>query len=316
MIAAMSPPAPPDEAALAQVVAAIDPALQLTASWPLAGGVSSQVTAIEAELPGSTAQKLVVRQYGPANLLSDPQSAAHEYLLLTLLQSAGLAVPSPRLADESREILPVPYLVTEFIEGEVCTEPAQVTLPVTDFARELAAFLARLHGSGVTRAAAAHLADNGTTATQRLETRTGRLDAALSEAAVRAALASIWPPPEVNRQVLLHGDYWPGNVLWRHGAITGVIDWEDAAFGDPLADLCLTRMELCMAFGTAAMHELTRAYRDHVPGLDMTALPQWDLYAALRHAGRMSSWGLAAADLARLRAGHRAFVAIALAQVA
>jgi aminoglycoside phosphotransferase (APT) family kinase protein len=105
-------------------------------------------------------------------------------------------------------------------------------------------------------------------------------------------------------------------VLWRHGAITGVFDWEDAAFGDPLADLCLTRMELCMAFGTAAMRELTRAYRDHVPGLDMAALPHWDLYAALRHAGRMSSWGLAAADLARLRAGHRVFVAIALAQVA
>ncbi len=316
MIAAMSPSAPPGEAALAQVVAAIDPALQLTASWPLAGGVSSQVTAIEAGLPGSAAQRLVVRQYGPANLLCDPHSAAHEYVLLTLLHSAGLAVPSPRLADESREILPVPYLVTEFIEGEVCTEPAQLTLPVTDFARELAAFLARLHGAGVTRAAAPHLADNGTTAAQRLETLPGRLDAALSEAAVRAALAGIWPPPEVNRPVLLHGDYWPGNVLWRHGAITGVIDWEDAAFGDPLADLCLTRMELCMAFGTAAMHELTREYRDHVPGLDMTALPHWDLYAALRHAGRMSSWGLAAADLARLRAGHRAFVAVALAQVA
>ncbi|HEY7325543.1 MAG TPA: phosphotransferase [Streptosporangiaceae bacterium] len=312
----MTPPAPPDAAALAQVVAAIDPALQLTASWPLTGGVSSQVTAIEADLPGRTAQRLVVRQYGPANLLSDPHSAAHEYLLLSLLHGAGLAVPRPRLADESREILPVPFLVTDFIEGEVCTEPGQLTLPVTDFTGELAAFLARLHGAGVTRAAVLHLADHRTTATQLLETRPARLDAALSEAAVRAALASIWPPPEVNRPVLLHGDFWPGNVLWRHGAIAGVIDWEDATFGDPLADLCLTRMELCMAFGTAAMHELTRAYRNHVPGLDMAALPHWDLYAALRHAGRMSAWGLAAADLARLRAGHRAYVAMALAQVA
>jgi aminoglycoside phosphotransferase (APT) family kinase protein len=316
MIAAMSPPAPPDAAALVQVVAAIDPALQLTASWPLAGGVSSQVTAIEAEPPGSAAQTLVVRQYGPANLRSDPHSAAHEYLLLTLLHGAGLAVPRPRLADESREILPVPYLVTEFIAGEVCTEPGQLTLPVTDFARELAAFLARLHGAGVTRAAVSHLADKGTTATQRLERRPARPDAALSEGAVRAALASIWPPPRLNRPVLLHGDFWPGNVLWRHGAITGVIDWEDAGFGDPLADLCLTRMELCMAFGTAAMRELTRAYRDLVPGLDMAALPHWDLVAALRHAGRMSAWGLAAADLARLRAGHRAFAGMALAQVA
>jgi aminoglycoside phosphotransferase (APT) family kinase protein len=316
MIAAMSAPPPPDPAALAQVVAAIDPALRLTASRPLAGGVSSQVTAIEAEQPGSAAQRLVVRQYGQANLLSDPHSAAHEYLLLSLLHGVSLAVPCPRLADESRKILPVPYLVTEFIEGEVCSEPSQLTVPVTDFARELAAFLARLHGAAVTRAAELHLADKGTVATQQLETRNARLDAALSEAAVRAALVSIWPPPQLNRPVLLHGDFWPGNVLWRDGAITGVIDWEDAAFGDPLADLCLSRMELCMAFGTAAMRELTRAYRDLMPGLDMTALPHWDLFAALRHAGRMSAWGLATADLARLRAGHRAFVAMALAQVA
>src|SRR5215472_7391335 len=148
MIAAMNPPLPPDAAALAQVVAAIDPALRLTRSWPLAGGVSSRVTAIEAEPPGSAARRLVVRQYGPANLLSDPHSAAHEYQLLTQLHGAGLAVPRPRLADESRKILPVPYLVTDFIEGEVCTEPSQLTVPVTDFARDLAAFLARLHGAG------------------------------------------------------------------------------------------------------------------------------------------------------------------------
>lgn len=310
MIAAMSPPPPPDAAALAQVVAAIDPALRLTANWPLAGGVSSQVTAIEAEVPGGAAQRLVVRQYGPANLLSDPHSAAHEHLLLNLLHGAGLAVPCPRLADQSRTILPVPYLVTEFIEGEVWIEPSQLTVPVTDFTHELAAFLARLHGAGVTRAVVPHLADKRSAATQQVGTRPARLDA------VRAALASIWPPPQLNRPVLLHGDFWPGNVLWRPGAIAGVIDWEDAAFGDPLADLSLTRMELCMAFGTAAMRELTRAYRDLMPDLDMTALPHWDLFAALRHAGRMSGWGLAAADLARLRAGHRAFVAMALDQIA
>jgi aminoglycoside phosphotransferase (APT) family kinase protein len=180
--------------------------------------VSSQVTAIDAELPGGAARRLLVRQYGPANLLSDPHSAAHEYLLLSLLHGDGLAVPCPRRADESRKILPVPYLVTEFIEGEVCTEPSQLTVPVTDFARELAAFLARLHGAGVTRAAVLHLADKGTVATQQLETRPARLDAALGEAAVRAALASIWPPPQLNRPVLLHGDLARQRAVatWRH----------------------------------------------------------------------------------------------------
>jgi aminoglycoside phosphotransferase (APT) family kinase protein len=277
--------------------------------------VSSQVTAIDAELPGGAAQRLLVRQYGPANLLSDPHSAAHEHLLLSLLHDDGLAVPCPRRADESRKILPVPYLVTEFIEGEVCTEPSQLTVPVTDFARELAAFLARLHGAGVTRAAVLHLADKGTVATQQLETR----PAGWMPPSAKQPSAPYWPASGRRRSSTGRScctGIWPGNVLWRHGAITGVIDWEDAAFGDPLADLCLTRMELCMAFGTPAMRELTWAYRDLMPGLDMAALPHWDLFAALRHAGRMSAWGLAAADLARLRAGHRAFVAMALAQVA
>jgi aminoglycoside phosphotransferase (APT) family kinase protein len=37
--------------------------------------------------------------------------------------------------------------------------------------------------------------------------------------------------------VLLHGDFWPGNALWRDGALVAILDWEDAAIGDPLADV-------------------------------------------------------------------------------
>jgi aminoglycoside phosphotransferase (APT) family kinase protein len=315
MIAAVSPPRPPDAAALARILAAIDPALRLVTSRPLAGGVSAQVTMLEVSLPDGAAQQLVLRQYGPANQRTDPHSATHEHRLLTLLRAAGLPVPHPRWADESRAILPVPYLVTEFIAGEICTEPTRLTLPVSDFSRQLAALLARLHTAGLARTDAPYLPDIRTTATRRLRARPARPDTALREAAVRGALATIWPPPQLNMPVLLHGDFWPGNVLWRDGALAGVIDWEDAAFGDPLADLCLTRMELCMAFGTAAMQSFTLEYRERVPGTNLTALPHWDLYAALRHAGRMSSWGLAVTDLARLQAGHRSFTSGALARV-
>jgi aminoglycoside phosphotransferase (APT) family kinase protein len=314
MIAAVSPPGPPDAAALARILAAIDPALRMVTSRPLAGGVSAQVTMLEASLPDGAAQRLVVRQYGPANLRSDPQSATHEHRLLTVLHAAGLPVPHPRWADETRAILPVPYLVTDFIAGEICTEPSRLTLPVADFSGQLAAVLARLHTAGITRSDAPYLPDIRTTAAHRLRARPAQPDTALSEAAVRGALASIWPPPHLSTQVLLHGDFWPGNVLWRDGAVAGVLDWEDAAFGDPLADLCLTRMELCMAFGAAAMQSFTAEYCERVPGTDLTALPHWDLYAALRHAGRMSSWGLAVTDLARLQEGHRSFTSAALAR--
>ena len=68
-------------------------------------------------------------------------------------------------------------------------------------------------------------------------------------------LEEVWPLSQQNRSVLLHGDFWPGNILWRDGQIVGVIDWEDAAFGDPLADIANTRLELLWAFGVEAMRQ-------------------------------------------------------------
>jgi aminoglycoside phosphotransferase (APT) family kinase protein len=42
-------------------------------------------------------------------------------------------------------------------------------------------------------------------------------------------------PPE--RRTIVHGDYRMGNMVVRDGRITGVLDWEMAAPGDPLTDL-------------------------------------------------------------------------------
>lgn len=305
-----------DPAALAQLLAAIDPELRLVTSRPLTGGVSSEVTAVDAVIPGGRTERLVVRQYGSANLASDPHSAAHEHQLLTLLHSAGLPVPPPRYFDESRAILAVPYLVTGFMDGAIITEPSQLTLPLAAFTGQLAAALAGLHTAGLTLTGLPRLADIRDRAASKVETRPGRLDAALGEAAIRATLTAIWPPPQLNQPVVVHGDYWPGNVLWRHGQLAGILDWEDAAVGDPLADVGNGRMELCMAFGWPAAAGFSAAYQALLPGLDFGALAHWDLYAALRHAGRLDEWDLSAAQRARLEAGHREFTAVALGQLA
>ena len=36
---------------------------------------------------------------------------------------------------------------------------------------------------------------------------------------------------------------------WCHNRIVAVIDWEDAALGDPLADVANARLEVLMHFG-------------------------------------------------------------------
>ncbi len=297
-----------DTAAFREVLGRVDPALRLVSYRHLAGGVSARVTALEAVSSGGLATHLVIRQYGERDRQHDPQIAAHEYHLLSLLYAAGLRVPRPLLADESGTILPGPYLVIEYVDGDAMIDPAQAAVPQAAVTSQLATELARIHDAAVGLGDFHYLADMADHATGRIRDRPAVPDSSLSEPEVRAALEPIWPPPAVNEPVLLHGDYWPGNTLWRDGTLVAVIDWENAATGDPVADLSNARMEICIGYGAAAAAEFTRQYRALRPGVDLSTLPHWDLYAALRHAGRMGRWGLPAAELARLQTGHRQFV--------
>lgn len=299
---------------LRRLLHAVDPGLTFVRAQPLAGGVSARVCRIDAVRPDGSTDALVLRQYGAANLRSDPRSAAHEYELLARLRALGVPVPGPRHADESRSIISVPCLVTDFVDGATVTEPGQVRASLGAFTSQLAATLAGIHEAGIAPADLPHLRDILGMATARMGTGPTSPDAALDERAVRTALARAWPPPQLNQPGLLHGDYWPGNTLWRDDTLVCVIDWEDAVVGDPLADVANARMELTMAFGLPAASEFTGHYARLMPSVDLTALAHWDLYAALRHAGRMTEWGLSPAALARLQAGHRDFTTAVLAQ--
>jgi aminoglycoside phosphotransferase (APT) family kinase protein len=304
----------PDESTLRRLLEAIDPGLTLVRAETLAGGISARVTRIDAVRGDGSTDTLLLRQYGAANLRSDPHSASHEYGLLARLKGAGLPVPRPRLADESHTILPVPCLVTDFVDGRTITGPGQLAGSHRSFTDQLAATLASIHRARLSPSELPYLRDILGIATLRIGTKPTSPDAALGERAVRAALARAWPPTDLNRRVVLHGDYWPGNTVWRNGALVGVVDWEDAVAGDPLADVANARMELTMAFGRAAASDFTAKYAELAPSVELSALPTWDLYAALRHAGRMTEWGLSPGDLARLQAGHREFTAGALAR--
>jgi aminoglycoside phosphotransferase (APT) family kinase protein len=303
-------PATPEQAG--RLLRSAWPDWRLVRTWPLPGGVSAQVSGIEAELPDGHRRVLVLRQYGAANLRSDPRAADTEYRLLQMLSAAGLPVPQPFLADESGSIVPGPCLLQEFIDGERVDDPPDVPGCV----RQLAGALAALHGAGIARAGVPFLADVGDDVARRLATGPADPNEFLHETAVRTALIENWPPPELNRPVVLHGDYWPGNVLWRDDTLAGVIDWEDALFGDPLADLSSARLEISWSWGFGAMDQFTVEYRALRPAVNFTLLPLWDLRAALRASGfRMEDWGLPADKLAAARGAHREFIERALRQL-
>jgi aminoglycoside phosphotransferase (APT) family kinase protein len=296
--------------AFKQVVQKVFPEAKLVDVRKLEGGVSAQITLLEVEQSDGGRQKLIVREYGRANLEHDPHSALHEDSLLKTLRTNGLPVPVPLHVDESCLILPTPYIIISFIEAETVGEP----LDVTDFVRQMARILAKIHT--VTLSSDIDFLQDQTVAfTSKLREVPATLDESLSEALIRDALTKVWPPTQTNRSILLHGDFWPGNTMWKDDQLVGVIDWEDAAVGDPLADLGNGRLEILMFFGIEAAEAFTAEYQLLAPNLDYSNLPYWDLCAALRPAGKMASWGLDEITLHKLQMGHRRFVDTAIQKI-
>jgi aminoglycoside phosphotransferase (APT) family kinase protein len=144
--------------------------------------------------------------------------------------------------------------------------------------------------------------------------RPSTLDDPLEEGRIRKALEPVWPLPPAHEPVLLHGDFWPGNILCREGRIAAVIDWEEAKLGDRLSDVAMSRLDLLWAFGIDAMRDFTAHYRA-MTAVDLVNLPYWDLYAALRPVSNIAEWAGAWSELGRtditeasMRAGHKEFI--------
>jgi aminoglycoside phosphotransferase (APT) family kinase protein len=71
-------------------------------------------------------------------------------------------------------------------------------------------------------------------------------------------------PERGGHRVLAHADLGAEHLLARDGALTGVIDWTDAAVTDPAVDFA----RLLRDFGPAFLHELREAYGPDAPPVD------------------------------------------------
>ncbi len=286
-----------------KVVHKIDPQNRLLCTWKLEGGVSAHVAVLEMLQPDGQTKKIIVRQHGDRDLKYNPQIATDEFKLLQLLHALGLAVPMPYDLDQSGEILARPSIVMEYIEGN----PEFILTQVWDFIPQLATTLFRIHQVGCTNPDLTFLPKIEERYTEMLRKRSAAVAKFVDEERIRETLEAVWPLPPRNHVTLLHGDFWPGNVLWKNGHLVAVIDWEDAARGDPLTDVANSRLEILWAFGSEAMDQFTSVYQS-MTSLDFMYLPYWDLCAALRRVPQLSQWGLDTTTETAMHEKHRWFV--------
>jgi aminoglycoside phosphotransferase (APT) family kinase protein len=267
---------------LTTLVDQLAPGASIERTWPLVGGVSASVVAVIFTRPDGVQERVVVRrrqahQWKPG----EPGGMTVEHDLLARLHERGLPVARPRLLDASGA------LVIDFIDGttDLPAEPTTI----------MAATLAQIHATPL----------DGLPALPERDDPLPEL------------LEWLGDSPELGRALeqrgrfcgparLLHGDYWPGNLLWRDGLLVAVLDWEDAAIGDPLSDLACARAELACAADEAITQSFTTAYLQQT-GIDASRLPVWDLYVSTASLMSMDQWGLPPDKLAGRRDATQAF---------
>ncbi|MBS7789809.1 phosphotransferase family protein [Roseococcus sp. SDR] len=268
---------------------------RITAASLLSGGAIQQNWALT--LDGG--EEWVLRTDNPATLaVSLPRAA--EYALLRAAHAEGVTVPEPLRLCEDRGVIGTPFFVMRRVRGTATgfrlAKAAAAQGGDDVLVRELGAELARIHRITPPREDLAFLgeppADAGAAfiAAMRLRLDEGGTPRPAVEWGL-AALERHLPPPQL--PVLNHNDFRTGNLMVDGHAVTAVLDWEFAAWGDPHADLgwfCAP----CWRFGNRQLEAGGLGSRaafleGYGAGADPSRLPFWELAATIR-------WAVIAAD--------------------
>jgi len=275
----------------------------------LTGGISAQTSHLTVLLPDSKKRQFVVRLHGEADRASNPRIAFDEFRLLEALYQSDVHCAKPVYVDDT--VFDIPCIVLEYVEGTT-------DFPEHDFdsaIRQMAEELAKIHGISDASTCFDFLPPQVNRFKSLSGERPAEIDDSLQEGQIRDVLEAVWELPQLNQPVLLHGDYWVGNVLWKEDKLVAVIDWEDAMIGEPLADLGDIRIATLWSSGRDAMTLFTEHYQSIMLHLDYSQLPYWDLCAALRPIPRFSEWANNPEHEKNMRREHHYFVNQAMSRL-
>lgn len=252
------------------------PHVKYKSSRILEGGVSSEVFLIAVESKKGE-EKIVLRTEGgpPAE-----NSIKTEYLLLEKLHQTKVPCAKPIHLDHSKEILDKDFMLMTYLEGTIEIPK----IKNFGFLNKMVGILKNIHNVD----------------TKILPTLPCRFDPTydlfefLPNARINKELKAILKGYDTSysgKPVLLHGDFWPGNILWTKDEISGVLDWEYAAIGDPVSDLAVASLELKYDYGKRGVDRFLDLYSKNF-SIDQSRFSLWLIYVSASTLFFIDEWNL------------------------
>ena len=259
------------------IASLISPKAKLISADILPGGYSSDVYILNL-VEGKNKKKVVLRSEGSPR---SENRISTEYHLINCLKGSNLPLPEAIHIDVSLKYFPKPFMIMSFIDGK-SFEPDQLDISWMEKVSDLLNDIRSIEISNL----------------PKLPIRIDPLDSLLDYLPdekewrkVREYLKSIGSSIFIGEYKFLHGDFWPGNILWKNDEIIGLIDWEYAAIGDPMSDIAVASLELRYKYGEKGA-ELFQTLCSNYIDIDSKRLSLWLIYVSASTLRYIHEWRL------------------------
>lgn len=223
-------------------------------------------------------RRYVLRKKPPGQLLASAHAVDREYRVMAALRDTAVPVPEVYLYCEDLAIMGTPFYLMAFLDGRVITDqslPGMRRAERREIYSEMNRVIASLHRIDPAQVGLSDFGKAGNYFGRQI-TRWSRQyrESRTEEIAAMESLMN-WLPdriPPGEQTTIVHGDFRLDNLVFHptEARVIGVLDWELATLGHPLADFAYH----CMSWHIPA--DLWRG----IGGLDLAALgiPQEEEY--------------------------------------
>jgi aminoglycoside phosphotransferase (APT) family kinase protein len=256
----------PSAGALEEVRRLAGPSSEIRSVRRLGGGQHADTWRVDTASPELT---LVVRQF-PAG----DSAGAHEQRVLQALEGLDGLAPVLLGGDLDGRWSDSPTSLISWLDGEADITPAHPDR----WAAQLGQALATVHA----------VPGDRLTALPTVFDCSGGSQEALA-GPLGTSVRSAWTQITGSAEVLTHHDYWSGNVVWRDGKLTGVVDWSGAARGPRGFDLGWCRLDLVLLFDERIADLFLAAYGDG-SGCTIDDIALWDCWAVAHSHDAVETW--------------------------